>query len=261
MASLRSRALREGVAVGDWVLIGSGDAVEVVLPRRTVLLRKAAGERAEPQPIAANVDRVLVVTSCDADFNVRRLERYLVAISASGAEARIVLTKADVVDDPTPFVTPSSELAPTLLTSAKSGLGLDELRALVGARGTTSAFVGSSGVGKSALVNILLGSEVQREGAVRAYDGRGRHTTTKRTLFFVPGGGLVIDTPGMREFQPWEAPPDDAFEDVLSFAASCRFRDCSHEREPGCAVRAAVASGELPEARYHSWKKLRASRT
>jgi ribosome biogenesis GTPase / thiamine phosphate phosphatase len=204
-ASLRSRTLREvegGVAVGDWVLLhGTDDVVETVLPRRTVFLRQAAGERPAPQAIAANIDRVFVVTSADADFNVRRLERYLVAIRAGGAEAQIVLTKADLAEDLDTMLARARDLAEALATSAKSGFGIDTLRDRMA--GLTTALVGSSGVGKSALVNVLLGHEAQLEGEVRAWDGKGRHTTTRRALFVLPNGGFLIDTPGMRELEPW----------------------------------------------------------
>lgn len=269
LASLRSRALRDapiegGVAVGDWVLVAKAGAdaaevvVEQILPRRTVFLRQAAGERAEPQAICANVDRVFVVTAADADFNLRRIERYLVAIAAGGAEAEIVLTKADLVPDTEPLLAQVRSLAPAFATSAKSGLGIDELLRRV-PRGVTATVVGSSGVGKSALVNRLLGSEVQVEGAVRSHDGRGRHTTTRRELFMLPGAGLLIDTPGMRELKPWlpsGAPVEDAFEDIAELAGACRYRDCAHGGEPGCAVRAAIESGSLAEERVRAWHKL-----
>lgn len=263
--SLRSRALREnegGVAVGDWAALHAEEpVVEAILPRKTVFLRQAAGERSEPQAVAANVDRVFVVTSADGDFNARRLERYLVAIAAGGAEAQIVLTKADVAEDLDAKLAEASALATAFATSARSGVGMEDLLARI-PRGTTAAVVGSSGVGKSALVNRLLGREVSLEGAVRAYDGRGRHTTTRRELFAVPGGGLLIDTPGMRELKPWlpEGTPalEDPFDDVTSLAADCRYRDCLHEREPGCAIVAAVTTGTLSEERAAAWKKLAA---
>jgi ribosome biogenesis GTPase len=275
MAQLRGRALRDapegGVAVGDWALVasaseGSEDVViERILPRRSAFVRQAAGERSEPQAIAANVDRVLVVTSAEGDFNARRLERYLVAIAGSGAEPVIVLAKADLAHDMKDLLLEAAKLAPVVSTSARTGLGLDELRALI-PRGTTVAMVGSSGVGKSALVNALLGRSAQHEGAVRAYDKRGRHTTTKRSLFALPGGGLLVDTPGMRELKPWQAGAagdedvEGAFTDISDLAASCKYTDCRHVAEPGCAIRAALAAGTLDAERAASWEKLERER-
>ncbi|MBS2014754.1 MAG: ribosome small subunit-dependent GTPase A [Deltaproteobacteria bacterium] len=277
MVAVRRMAKREapiegGIAVGDWVLVASATegsqevVVERVLPRRTAFLRQAAGERAEPQAIAANVDRVLVVTSVDGDFNLRRLDRYLVAIAGGGAEPVIVLAKADLATELSSVVSAASALAPTIVTSAKTGVGIDELRAQA-PRGTTVALVGSSGVGKSALVNVLLGRDAQAEGAVREHDNRGRHTTTRRSLFLVPSGGLVVDTPGMRELTPWqagEAGADDleeAFADIVDLASACRYRDCKHAEEPGCAIRSAVDAGELDAARVASWTTLERERT
>jgi ribosome biogenesis GTPase len=289
LASLRSRALRMasvegGIAVGDWVLVAptfEGEVVvEDILPRRTVFLRQAAGERAEPQAIAANIDRVFVVTAVDGDFNVRRLERYLVAIAAGGAEAQLVLTKIDLVDDAagSERVRIASALAPVIATSARTGAGIAELASRI-PRASTAALVGSSGVGKSALLNRLVGHDAQREGAVRAYDGKGRHTTTKRQLFALPGGGLLIDTPGMRELTPWlpaggaraNADADanasanlgrsEAFADLEALAAACRYRDCRHGGEPDCAVKAALERGEVSADRALAWQKLAQQRT
>lgn len=275
-ASLRGKTFRDtsiagGIAVGDWAAarpITAGDGKEVVvesiLPRRTVFMRQAAGERSEPQAICANVDRVFIVTSAgdgaESDFNIRRIERYLVAIAAGGAAAEIVLTKADLASDLAPLIEVASALAPVIVTSARDGTGIDELRARIG-RGQTATLVGSSGVGKSALVNRLLGRDEQLEGAVRSYDGRGRHTTTRRALFVLPGGGLLIDTPGMRELKPWlgdreGAELEDGFEDVAAVAASCRYRDCKHAGEPGCAVAAAVEDGTVDRERVEGWQKL-----
>ena len=277
---MRGRALREatdlgGVAVGDWVAIAetvqaeeiraSAEVViEAILPRRTVFMRQAAGERAEPQAIAANIDVVFVVTSLDGDFNERRLERYLVAIRSGGAEPCVLLSKADLAHEAHPIVVAASAMAPVLLVSARTGQGIEEVRARVGP-GTTAALVGSSGVGKSALVNALLGRGEQREGEVREHDRRGRHTTTRRSLFLLPSGGLLVDTPGMRELKPWqpegtEAESEDVFEDVAALAAGCRYRDCRHEGEPGCAVEAAAAAGGLAAERLAAYRKLVAER-
>lgn len=280
LANIRAKVLRDesvlrggGIAVGDWALVASvgnsgGDVVvEAILPRRTSFVRQAAGERAEPQAIAANIDRVFVVTDVERDFNVRRLERYLVAIGAGGAEAQIVLTKVDLIDENDSalrsLVEEASALAPTIVTSAKSGRGLVDLQARV-TKGMTVALVGSSGVGKSALVNRLLGHEAQLEGEVRQHDRRGRHTTTRRSLFLLPDGGLLIDTPGMRELKPWlpagvsgSEEIGVAFEDIAGLADTCRYRDCTHGREPGCAVQAAIKDGSLTLDRLESWQKLR----
>lgn len=275
---VRGRALRQatelgGIAVGDWVAIGetvqesarapgAGDevVVEAILPRRTVFMRQAAGDRAEPQAIAANLDVVFVVTSLDGDFNERRLERYLLAIRSGGAEPVILLSKADLLEDAGAAVATSSHLAETLLVSARTGQGIDAVRARIGP-GVTAALAGSSGVGKSALVNALLGRDAQREGAVREHDRRGRHTTTKRSLFLLDTGGLLVDTPGMRELKPWqpggrEDEDEDVFADVALLAESCRYRDCRHEGEPGCAVEEGVRTGALAPERLAAYRKL-----
>lgn len=261
--TLRGVAGEGGLAVGDWVALAEGGSViAAVLPRRTVFLRQAAGEREEAQVIAANVDRVFVVTSVEGDFNVRRLERYLLAVAGGGAEPIIVLTKADLLEDPSAYVREAESLARVVVTSAHRDIGIDDVRALM-PPGSTSVLVGSSGVGKSALVNRLLGKEVQREGNVRAHDKRGRHTTTRRELFALANGGLVVDTPGMRELKVWnpaDEDSEDTFDDIFEIAAGCKYRDCRHANEPGCAVRGAIAGGTLEAARLASFHKLEAER-
>jgi ribosome biogenesis GTPase / thiamine phosphate phosphatase len=256
--------------VGDWVGLRPGDGagpsyIVHTFARSTCLRRKAAGPTVEAQVLAANVDKVFIVTSLNADFNVRRLERYIDAVLDGGARPVLVLNKADVCPDPGRFVDAAREVAPTApiaLVSALSGAGLDALRAEIGA-GETIALVGSSGVGKSALSNRLLGAEVQREGAIRASDERGCHTTAHRELFLIPGGGLLIDTPGVRELGLWSsdgAAGPAGFDDVEARAAACRFRDCAHEGEPGCAVRRAIEDGELDPERLGAYLKLGAER-
>jgi len=251
-------------AVGDWVGLRPGGEGLIVhrFERRTCLLRKGAGRRVEAQVLAANVDTVLVVSSLNADFNPRRLERYLEVVLESGARPVFVLNKADLCDEPARFVEAARAVAPTApvaLVSALEGAGLGELRAHVRAS-ETLALVGSSGVGKSTIANRLLGAGVLREGAIRASDERGRHTTTHRELFVLPEGGLLVDTPGLRELEPWSLTGGGpaGFADIDALAASCRFRDCSHTGEPGCAVTRAVAEGSLPEDRLHGFQKLEA---
>ncbi len=251
-------------AVGDWVaarpLPGERKAlIEAVLPRRSAFKRKEAWRRTVEQVVAANVDTVFVVSAFGPDLNARRLERYLVGVWESGARPAIVLTKADLEPDHADAVHAVEAIAfgvPVHVVSAVTGAGLDALGAHLG-RGRTVALLGSSGVGKSTLVNRLAGREVLATRDLRA-DGRGRHTTTHRELVQLPGGGLLLDTPGMRELQLWagEEALDGTFEDVTSFAGECRFADCAHEHEPGCAVKAALADGSLSAERWESYRKL-----
>jgi ribosome biogenesis GTPase len=251
-------------AVGDWVaarpLPGEQKAlIEDVLPRRSAFTRKEAWRRTVEQVVAANVDTVFLTSSLGPDLNPRRLERYLVGAWESGAQPAIVLTKADLEPEHADAVLGVEGVAfgvPVHVVSAVSGAGLEELEPYLG-RGRTVALLGSSGVGKSTLVNRLAGREVLATREVRE-DGRGRHATTHRELVPLPGGGLLLDTPGMREFQLWarEESLDGTFEDVAALAAECRFNDCAHESEPGCAVLAALADGSLPVERWESYGKL-----
>jgi ribosome biogenesis GTPase len=253
----------EHPAVGDWVAARIPDAGEAlvhsVLPRSSAVVRKVAGHKHAPQVIAANIDFLLVVMGLDADFNIRRLERYLTLSWESRAQPIVVLNKADVCDDLDFFVEETkaaSSGAPVHVVSATEGLGLDALRTYVGF-GKTSAFVGSSGVGKSSLVNRLIGTELQLTGELKD-DGKGKHTTTTRELLVLPHGGCLIDTPGLREVQLWAA--EDglglAFDDISRIAEQCRFADCRHDREPGCAVQQALSDGALPDDRYEAWVTL-----
>lgn len=246
------------VAVGDWVGLGEG-LVRALLPRRSAIVRQAAGRTTSVQTLAANVDVAFVVSSLGPDLEPRRLERYLVALWESGARPEIVLSKADRFDDPSPFVEEVEAVAvgvPVHVVSAFSGLGCSELRSRIEPE-RTAVLLGSSGVGKSTLVNRFLGRELMATRETRLDDDRGRHATTRRELIVLPGGGVLIDTPGLRELQLWnDAGLDAAFSDVEQLAARCRFADCNHSREPGCAVLAAIESGELPLERLQSWRKL-----
>ena len=251
-------------AVGDWAavrpLTGERKAViEAVLPRRTAFTRKEAWRRTAEQVVAANVDAVLIVTAFGFDLNPRRLERYLVAAWESGAEPAIVINKADLELDRATALVEVEAVAfgvPVHVVSAATGEGLDELSTHL-RRGRTAALLGSSGVGKSTLVNRLAGHEVLATRDVSA-GGRGRHTTTHRELVLLPGGGLLLDTPGMRELQLWagEESLDGAFDDVAALAAECRFADCAHDSEPGCAIKDALADGSLAAERWGSYVKL-----
>jgi ribosome biogenesis GTPase len=257
----------ERPAVGDWVAVrvpaGEGAAMlQAVLPRRTHLARKVPGAVTAVQVVAANVDVVWIVAGLDGDYNPRRLERALVLAWEGGAQPAIVLNKADLLapEELGARVRATEDVAPgvrVLAVSAAKGEGLDRLtESLV--PGRTAALIGSSGVGKSTLVNRLLGAERQPTAAVRSHDSRGRHTTTRRELLRLPGGALLVDTPGLRELQLWAAPDalDGAFADVDALAGSCRFADCAHSGEPGCAVVAASEDGTLGPGRLESYRKL-----
>lgn len=266
-AIVPGKSREQSPAVGDFVVMVGADEdfwqIRRILPRRTELVRQAAGRKTKPQVIGTNLDTVFVVTSMNQEFNPRRLERYLTTIEKSGARPVILLNKADLADEPAAFVAEAMGVASGVEVVALSAISevsvVEKLSRWLGV-GQTVAFVGSSGVGKSTIINALLGRQTQRVADIREDDDEGRHTTTHRQLFELPGHGLLLDTPGMRELQLWgdEDDIEEAFPDVEEFASGCRFADCKHEREPGCAVMAAVASGELSAGRVDAWKKLRA---
>jgi ribosome biogenesis GTPase len=254
-------------AVGDWVVAEAapdGPArILAVLPRGSAFVRHRAGEETAVQVVAANIETVFLVNGLDGDFNPRRIERYVTAAWESGAQPVLVLNKADLAAAPearTARVAEAAAAAPgveVVVLSALAGEGVGALaRWLV--PGHTIALLGSSGVGKSTLVNALVGAAVQATQAVRGDDSRGRHTTTHRELLRLPGGAWLLDTPGMRELQLWadDDTLEPTFPEITALAARCRFGDCSHAHEPGCAVLAALAEGALDEARYTSWQKL-----
>ncbi len=249
---------------GDWVaarIVGAGQAiVDAVLPRRTLFSRRAAGRREDQQPIAANIDVVFLVCGLDGDFNLRRLERYLTLAMESGAAPVVVLNKADACGDLASRIEETAAVAgeaPIISCSAREDAGMDGLARFLGP-GITVALLGSSGVGKSTIVNRLLGEERFPTTDVRESDSRGRHTTTHRELVPLPSGGALIDTPGMRELQLWatQESVDAAFDEIAEIAAGCRFRDCSHRGEQGCAVEAAFVRGDIGAGRLESYRKL-----
>jgi ribosome biogenesis GTPase len=247
--------------VGDWVAVDPvGLRIEALLPRRTKLSRKAAGRQTREQVVAANVDVVFAAMGLDSDFNPRRLERFLATVWESGAVPVVLLTKLDLCPDVGASVAEIEDVAAgveAIALCALDGRGIDELRSRL-RPGETSVLVGSSGVGKSTLINSLLGKEAQKTREVRAADSRGRHATSHRELFVLPGGALLIDNPGVREIQLFgsEESLERTFEDVAAHAAECRFSDCTHQSEPSCAVLAAVAEGVLSEERLAAFRRL-----
>ncbi|MBP1657826.1 MAG: GTPase RsgA [Bacteroidetes bacterium] len=252
-------------AVGDWVVVrtrqNEGTAtIHAIIPRTSSFVRKIPGTREEEQVVAANIDTAFLVNAFDAGVNLRRIERYLVLIATSGARPVIILNKADLdpgAEEIVQDVRTAFADIPVLLTSATEGSGLQEVSGLV-PPGETAAMLGPSGVGKSTIVNALLGREHFATDEVRSVDRKGRHRTSHRELVVLPSGGLLIDTPGMRELQLWEvdAEVQDTFDDIEALAMECKFRDCKHSGEPGCAVRAALEEGTLDPGRLESFAKL-----
>lgn len=252
--------------VGDFVLIDyveDGDSrITATLSRKTYFSRRDPDKGRGEQAIAANFDYVFIMQSLNKDFNPKRIERYLTAARQSKAEPVIVLTKADLVDDYLPYILEASRVAEgvdTHIVSAKTGVGMDKLSKYI-QKGNTLVFLGSSGVGKSSLVNVLAGEEIMTEGGIREDDSKGRHTTTHRELIRLNNGTMIIDTPGMRELGMWDVTEglSECFADVDRFLGKCKFRDCTHENEPGCAVREAIENGSLDPERFESYKKLKA---
>lgn len=254
-------------AVGDWVALRfrpqeDKARIQAVLPRRSKFARKTAGAKTEAQVVGANIDTIFLVTSLNQDFNPRRLERYLTTIWDSGARPVIVLNKSDLCHDDTEINTHRAEVqkiafnTPLHAISAKAEHGMDELLPYC-IEGQTIALIGMSGVGKSTIINKLLGFERQQVKEVREHDDRGQHTTRHRELVLLPNGGLVLDTPGMREWQLWDAEGiETTFDDIEGIAANCFFSDCQHQTEPRCAVRAAVQAGTLDASRFENYLKL-----
>ncbi len=262
----RMRYNNQFPAVGDWVIIDLQDnsdraIIHKILPRQSKFSRKAAGADTKEQIVAANIDTVFIVTSLNQDFNLRRLERYLTIAWNSGAQPVIVLSKADLCEEAEAKKSEVETIAfgvPIHIVSALNGEGLAELKKYLN-RGKTAALLGSSGVGKSTIINQLMGSEKMEVNEIRVSDGKGKHTTTHRELIVLEAGGIVIDTPGMREIQLWDDSEgfDQNFEDIKILADKCKFNDCQHDTEPGCAVKKAIAEGQLTAKRLENYNKLK----
>ncbi|CAH1540980.1 Small ribosomal subunit biogenesis GTPase RsgA 2 [Vibrio jasicida] len=248
------------MTVGDWVILNHQQQFSRLLERRSLFSRKAAGSKVAEQLIAANVDTVFIVCSVNHDFNLSRIERYLTLVNEADVEPVIVLTKADLCDDVDELKTQVQRLDPLLMVESVNGLDESSVSKLMSwcGEGQTVAFIGSSGVGKSTLVNTLLGEQEQETGGIREDDSKGRHTTTSRSIHLLPSGGVLMDTPGMREIQltDCEAGVSETFSDIEALAEQCRFGDCQHQTELGCAVQAAIEDGTLEMRRFTNYQKL-----
>ena len=253
-------SMEEALAVGDYVAMDDDGNIVAALPRENEIVRRAAGKTPKEQVIASNIDHAFIVTSMNDEFNPRRLERYMAFLDMQDIDYYLVLTKADLCEDIEFFTKQARQLGfggNVILTSSVTGMGLNEIVDLTG-EGKTSVFIGSSGVGKSSIINYLLGGDVQVVSEISDMGDKGRHTTTHRELFMLPSGGAIIDTPGMREIQFWSGADGlNIFGDIDTLAEGCKFRDCGHDKEPGCAVKEAIKSGQIPPERLKSYNKLK----